>query len=54
MVTVIKKGSSSQKLLKLLKKLQISNGLDAFKYCGIIHIKEDALTIQKKLRNEWE
>jgi hypothetical protein len=53
MVTVIKKGSPRQKILKLLKSLKITNGLDAYKYCGVIRIKEDALAIQQKLRNEW-
>jgi hypothetical protein len=54
MVTIIKKGSPRQKILKVLKKLQITAGLDAFKYCGVIRLKEDALALQRKMRNEWE
>jgi hypothetical protein len=53
MVTIIKKGSPGGKILKVLKKLQVSTGLDAFKYCGVIRMDEDALAIQKKMRNEW-
>ena len=26
---------------------------DAHKYCGIITLKEDPLTLQKQWRNEW-
>jgi hypothetical protein len=31
-----------------------TEGFDAKKYNGIMSFKEDALTIQKKLRIEWE
>ncbi|HEV7231758.1 MAG TPA: hypothetical protein VGO45_10545 [Bacteroidia bacterium] len=54
MVTVIKKGSPRQKILKLLKKMKIYQGLDAFKFCGAIHFKEDGLALQRKMRNEWK
>lgn len=27
---------------------------DAHKYCGVITLKEDPLSIQKKWRNEWD
>jgi len=54
MVTIIKKGCSKKSILKLLMKINSKRGLDAFKYCGKIHLKMDALLIQKKLRNEWE
>lgn len=29
-------------------------GVDTLKYCGKIKLKEDALEIQNKLRNEWQ
>ena len=54
MVTVIKKGSTKETIMEILKKLHIHKGLDAFKYCGIIRFKEDALIIQKKMRDEWK
>ena len=33
---------------------QTRKTINTFKYCGVISIKEDALIIQKQLRNEWE
>ncbi len=53
MVTIIKKGSTPRCISQALKKLRNSKGLDAFKYCGTIHLQEDPLSIQKKMRNEW-
>jgi len=29
-------------------------GFPSHKYCGVLKSKEDALSIQKKLRNEWK
>jgi hypothetical protein len=54
MVTVIKKGSSKRLIGLLVKKVQVKKGFDAQKYCGVIKLKEHPLTIQKKLRDEWE
>ncbi len=42
----------NQKLIKA--NLRHRKGLDAKKFCGVIHLKHDPLTIQKTLRNEWE
>jgi hypothetical protein len=53
MVTTIKKGSTHRRINQALKKLRSKKGLDAFKFCGVIHLKEDPLSIQKKMRNEW-
>ena len=53
MVTVIKKGSSKSAIGQLLQKLKIKKGFNAKKYCGVIKLKSNPLTIQKKLRNEW-
>ena len=47
MVTVIKKGSSKSLIHQLLEKLKIRKGINAKKYCGIIKLKENPLTIQK-------
>jgi len=41
-------------LLERLDKRQGDRGLDAYKYCGKIDFIEDALIIQKRMRNEWE
>jgi len=57
MVLVLKKGASKKEIDSLLKKLVAPNnlsGLDAKKYCGTIKLKEDALAIQKQMRDEWE
>jgi hypothetical protein len=53
MVTVIKQGISKDSIRKLLNKIQIKEGFDAKKYCGTIKLKEQPLTIQKQLRDEW-
>jgi len=54
MVTILKKGTSKKSIQKILQKIRTKRGLDAFKYCGIIKLKEDPLLIQKQMRNEWE
>jgi effector-binding domain-containing protein len=56
MITVIKQGSTEEIIKELLAKLfkkKRSKGIDAYKYCGSLKLKEDALSIQKKLRDEW-
>jgi hypothetical protein len=53
MVIVIEQGTTQEKLEILLKKLKIKKGVDTKKYCGVIHLKESPLQIQKKLRDEW-
>jgi hypothetical protein len=53
MVTVIKQGSSKASIEKLLEKLKSKKGLDAKKYCGVIKLKANPLTIQKMMRDEW-
>jgi hypothetical protein len=56
MVSILKYGSKSDKILGLLEKLNKSNrkGIDSSKYSGKILLNEDPLKIQKKLRDEWE
>jgi hypothetical protein len=54
MVLILKKGDSEQSIAILLKKMRIKKGVNTKKYCGSIKLKEDALTIQKQLRDEWE
>jgi hypothetical protein len=53
MVTVIKKGSSKSSILRLLNKIQSKRGVNVKKYCGVLKLKTDPLTIQRSLRNEW-
>ena len=60
MVVTITSSSSPEEIEQALKKLKKNNTkaskkhFDAFKYCGVIKLKEDPLTIQKRMRNEWE
>ncbi|WP_171605882.1 hypothetical protein [Limnovirga soli] len=54
MVLVLKKGASKKEIESIEKKLKNKTGVDTVKYCGLIKLKEDALTIQKALRNEWQ
>lgn len=56
MITIINQGSTEEKIKDLLVNLfkkRRNKGLDAHKYCGVIKLKEDALNIQMKLRDEW-
>ncbi len=56
MVAIIKQGSTKESINKLLKRVlsrKESKGIDAYKYCGVIKLKEDAMTIQERLRDEW-
>lgn len=53
----IKKGADEKAITDLLQKLSslpTSEGIDAFKFCGIIKLDEDPLTIQTRMRNEWD
>lgn len=57
MVLVLKKGASKkdiEAIEKALYKEAPSSGFDAKKYSGTIPLKEDPITIQTKLRDEWE
>jgi hypothetical protein len=58
MTLILRKGASKEEIKKINTKLSKSRknkkGFDAFKYCGVIELTEDPLTIQKRLRDEWE
>ena len=57
MVYILQKGASKKEIDALNKKIskkQSGKKLDAYKYCGTIQLKDDPLSIQKKIRNEWE
>ena len=34
--------------------MEIINGFDAYKFCGAVKFNEDALDIQKRMRDEWK
>ena len=57
MVNVLKYGTKKENIRLLLERLgkqEKKKGIDAYKYCGLIKLKKNPLTIQKELRNEWE
>jgi len=57
MVLVLKRGATKkdiETIEKALYKEKKNGGFNAKKYNGIMPLKEDPLTIQTNLRNEWE
>ena len=57
MVTTLKSGSDNEAIRSTWKQLQnqpARRRLNAYKYCGIVQFKEDALTLQKRWRDEWD
>lgn len=53
MAIQIKKRSSKKTIQRELSKAK-TKGFPAQKFTGKIRTKEDAVALQKKLRNEWE
>ena len=57
MITVLKQGATKTRIKKILEQIKKDlkpKGVDAYRFLGKIKLKEDALRIQKKLRNEWK
>jgi hypothetical protein len=58
MVTTIKRGASIEEIrslfLKMEEKKNLKKGFDAYKFCGTVRFNEDALEIQKQMRDEWQ
>ena len=56
MVMTIKQGTNKKEITKRLTALynRTRKGFDARKFCGVLQLEEDALAIQKRLRDEWE
>jgi hypothetical protein len=57
MVLVLKKGASKKDIALIDQKLyngKTATGFNAKKYNGVLKLKSSPLSIQKKLRNEWE
>ena len=57
MVVVLKSGATKkdiEAIEKTLYKEKSAGGFNAKKYNGTVKLKEDALTTQVNLRNEWE
>jgi hypothetical protein len=57
MVLVLKKGASNEEIEEIEKKLyndEAAAGFNAKKYNGVLKLDEDPLTIQNRMRDEWE
>lgn len=58
MVYILKKGASKKDIETIEKKIYTKKaviiGFNAKKYNGVLKLKEDALSIQNKMRDEWE
>lgn len=57
METIIKKSTKKKEVEKKINSTKESKQKKVFKaskFCGKIKYKKDPMTIQKKLRNEWE
>lgn len=55
MVLVLKKNAGKKDIEAIKEKLDkvLIAGVDTKKYCGVIKLREDPLSIQKKIRDEW-
>jgi len=53
MVTILKRGISKKTWQNRINHLKMRRKLDAYKYCGILKINMDPVTIQNALRDEW-
>jgi hypothetical protein len=55
MTIILKKGVSSEEVDKQIKAANPEPQLHNFdKYVGVLKLKEDPLSIQKSMRNEWK
>ena len=56
MITIVKQGSTQKLINELMEKFfkkKKTRGIDVTKYCGLLKLDEDAVSTQKKLRDEW-
>jgi hypothetical protein len=53
MTVIIKSTEDKVKIEQTLKDLKRSGKLDSFKHCGGITLKENPMSIQKSMRDEW-
>ncbi len=51
---IINKKTSSRSIEKFLKSKSRAKIFNAKKHFGAVRFEEDALVIQKRIRNEWE
>jgi tripartite-type tricarboxylate transporter receptor subunit TctC len=58
MVVIVKRNTPRKQLKALLRKAKATpvkgKGLDARKHLGTVKLKQDPVTIQRRLRDEWD
>lgn len=57
MTTIIKRTTTRKELTSLLKRkkrTRKAKGVDVLSYAGKLKLNEDALTLQKKMRDGWK
>jgi hypothetical protein len=53
-VSFIKRGADQKEIEKAFESLKSGKTFNSLKHCGVLRLKEDALQIQQRLRNEWQ
>jgi hypothetical protein len=56
-VVILKEGSTEEQQRLLwdeLSKQRGNQGMDAWRFCRIFEVQEDALDYQRRIRDEWE
>ena len=53
MVVILKNTKDISKVKELLAEIHPKKKFDAKKFCGALKVNEDALAIQRQLRDEW-
>ncbi|MEM9339368.1 MAG: hypothetical protein AAGA66_11615 [Bacteroidota bacterium] len=57
MMKVLKKGATKESIKKVSKEISerpSKKGFNAQEFCGLLKLDEDALVIQKRMRDEWD
>jgi len=54
MVLVLKKGMNEKQMDEIHSKIRSHTGVNTKKYCGVIKLQRDSLSIQKQMRGEWQ
>jgi hypothetical protein len=52
MILILKKGAGKKEMDEIHEKLQLNKRVNTKKYGGTIKLKDDPLTIQKRMRKE--
>jgi hypothetical protein len=53
MVTIIKNSISKKLLQNRVSRIKLRRRLNAYKYCGVMKICKNPVSIQNEMRNEW-